>query len=212
MRAMKIYVPFKDKELMIAAARAAHKLGGTSFVHGETSKCLSTITDKDTLYVLGHGRYSRGDQICGEVPGYFSGTRSVRLTAVDLAKQLVSDGLTKKLGDLRLMMCWGGYSGATTEWGKHTLTRDPEKPPFAGQLCSAMKAVNFSRIIVTGYTGTVLFAPEKSPNVPTGIWLRNQAGNLVYTDDKGSQSLLDFFKTVEGKTRSLNDANRTVWY
>jgi len=208
---MKIYVPFKDKELIIGAARVVDRHGGELLVHGQTSRCLSTITAKDTLYVLGHGRYSRGDQICGEVPGYLSGTRSVKLTAGELAKQLVSDGLTTSLGDLRLMMCWGGYGGGTIQFDKHTLTRNEAKPPFAGQLCSAMKARGYTRIIVTGYSGMVLF-PNAKGAVPEGIWLTNKSGNLVITDDKGSQSLWELMKKATGKTGTLDNANRTVWY
>lgn len=208
---MKIYVPFKDADLTLGAGRIVKTYGGEVIIHGQTAGGLKSITAQDTLYVLGHGRYSRGDQICGEVPGYFSGTRSVQLTAVELAKQFISDGLTKSLGDLRLMMCWGGYSGGTIEFGKHTLTREQEKPPFAGQLCGAMKARAFSRIIVTGYTGMVLF-PKAKGAVPNGVWLTDRKDDLIITNDTGSQSLMDLMRAVVGTKGTLNDANRTVWY
>ena len=208
---MKVYVPFQDPGLVIGASRIVKTYGGEAFVHGKTANCLSTITGKDTLYVLGHGSYSRGDQICGEVPGYVYGTRVATLTPVELAAQFIADGLTKNLGDLRLMMCWGGYGGGTIQFGTHTLTREQEKPPFAGQLCGAMKARSYNRIIVTGYSGMVLFPAAKGV-VPQGVWLSDKNDKMVITDDKGSQSLMDLMKTVVGKNGTLNDANRTVWY
>jgi hypothetical protein len=210
---MKIYVPFNDKELVVGAELAAEASRGQSFVHGVST--LNSITARDTLYVIGHGRYSRGDQICGTVRGRISGTRTITMTANELASQLLADGLTKTLGDLRLMMCWSGYSGPSIKFAGHDLTRDAQKPPFAAQLCSVLKAKGFTRIIVTGYTGEVVFAKDRTV-VPVGIWLTNKNNNLVQTTDSGSQTLTDLLnlaaRGAQGGTGTLSNASRTVWY
>ena len=74
-----------------------------------------------------------------------------------------------------------------------------------------MKARSYNRIIVTGYSGMVLFPAAKGV-VPQGVWLSDKDDKMTITDDKGGQSLMDLMKTVVGKNGTLNNANRTVWY
>ena len=59
---MHIYVPFNDAELIYGAERMA----GTDdvLVHGAEGMSLRSLPRDATLYLLAHGRYSRGDQIC----------------------------------------------------------------------------------------------------------------------------------------------------
>ena len=99
---MQIYVPFNDKDMVGGVSRM-----GDCHVYGTPTASMAGLKADGTLYVVGHGRYSRGDQICGEVDGYLSGKRWVYLTASELAGRLASDKLPKSFGDLRLMMCWG---------------------------------------------------------------------------------------------------------
>ena len=153
----------------------------------------------ETLYVIGHSRYSRGDQICGEVTGRIYG------------KRLAEHGLTKAFGDLRPMMCWSGYTGSNIRFAGRDLKRDGEKGPFAGHLCSALKGLGYGRMIVTGYTSAVML-PKSDQTLPTGIWLTNKSNNLIQTNDDGNRTLTQLLAMVRGTTGSLSDSNRTVWY
>jgi hypothetical protein len=212
---MLIYVPFNDADLIYGAERMTARDGETYF-HGADGPSLRDLAPGATLYLMAHGRYSRGDQICGEVPGRITGTRYVYLTAAQLAKQLTKDGLPKNFGDLRLMVCWGGYMGGNQTWGTHTLQRKATEAPFAGQLCSAMKPT-FKRIMVTGYTGEVLFPKRGSTVTPQGIWIENPAGQEIRTTDTGGVAprFTESTTAAGDKPRTvgtLDNANRTVWH
>jgi hypothetical protein len=212
---MKVYVPFNDEALIYAAENMAESLKvkkDAVMIHGQGRTPLAEVTSNDTLYMIGHGRYSRGDQICGEVAGC-TGTKWEYLTATELASRLASDGLTKAIGDVRLIMCWGGYSGDSMQFDGHELARKPEDAPFAGQLCAAMKQRNFTRIIVTGFTGKVLFPKLGMAKVKTGtIWMTDKDGNVAKTDDNGDNSLLDLLLAAQGGTGTLSNVHRTVWH
>ncbi len=134
------------------------------------------------------------------------------LTAKELATQLDKDGLTKRCGDLRLLVCWSGLSRNN---GKR-------KVPFAGQLCGAMRDQGFSRIIVTGYNGAVVMHQTRNVILEPGLeespsfaymaqaadkGERISAGKLKRSGDYG-QSLFDIVMAREPKAFPL----KLVWY
>jgi hypothetical protein len=209
---MKIYVPFNAQDLVVGAKLLSEKAGGSYCVHSYLGKPLATLTQNDTLYIIAHGRRSRGDQICGE-------TRKNSysyLSAAQLAKQLRKDGLPKNVGDVRLMVCWSGYVGGATPWKEgaatHTLQRTAGEAPFAGQLCAALKNSGYNRMIVTGFTGEVTFPKANGIVVPNGVWLTDKDDNLVITQDNGARTLSQLLALCDGTTGSLSNSNRTVWY
>jgi hypothetical protein len=211
MPAMTIYVPFSDTELVDGATAMADLKkaeGGRCIVHGSWWQSpLSSVKKEQTLYVLAHGRYRAGDVIGGTLPN----GKNIWLTAAELAKQLISDGLTKSFGDLRLLVCWGGYMGADVAYGTHTVQRNATHAPFAGQLCGALKAKGFSRIIVTGYVGCVMFPKKGSKIVPRGVWTTDQNDKMTETNDTGGTPLIELLNQMNG-TKTLSNAHRTVWY
>jgi len=218
---MKIYVPFQDDELVLGAGQMSSNKEGARglYVHGAGPKRpLAALNEKETLFLLAHGRYSRGDQIAGTVAGRVYGKRSVTLSAGELAAQLIQDGLSQSFGDLRLLVCWGGYTGTThnhksklTDAG-HTVTRKAGAAPFAGLLCAALKGKGFRRIIVTGYTGTVKFPTNKGVFV-NKVTIGTPDGNSHDTDDKNSPTLMELLsKIAPGQPGSLTNNDRSVWY
>lgn len=197
------------------------------FVHGRGAKPLSGIGRNDTLFLLCHGSEKSPSRIGAQV-----GTRKTLfgrkpvyevISATECADRMVADGLTRELGDLRLLVCWAGMG------------RKREKAPFAGQLCAALKDRGFYRIIVTGYTGAVQMTPyarnvlispgltRRTHNTNQAAWVdQNPAGfqkaGLANTGNPNT-TLEEMFKQAvadangrSGGSFSLSDAFRTVWY
>jgi hypothetical protein len=217
---MLIYLPVNDPDLVTCARdangyrqhvlRVAEPYG--IFVHGTDSGDLSGVTRNQTLYVLVHGRSSTSNQvggITGTKKGWFGKTKQVVefLNAVELAQRMVIDGLTRDLGDLRLMACWAGKA------------QKKKETPFAGQLCSALKEKGFWRIIVTGFTGAVLqsmstrnlLIQTRGTGVKPGEAVTvDEGGNVpgVYNTQDRGQSLYDLMTA-----KQLNQVDtKTVWY
>ena len=117
---MQLYVPFNDESLIYGARHMTDDT--TVFVHGASGMSLKSLHEDTPLFVVAHGRYSRADQIGGEVKGFF-GKKTVFLTASELMNYLSKDGLPRRFLDLRLMVCWSGYVGGESRWGSHTLKR-----------------------------------------------------------------------------------------
>ncbi|ALN74599.1 hypothetical protein [Aureimonas sp. AU20] len=223
-----IYVPFEDKELK----HGAEHFGGVGTVFLSHQKPdLGTIAQDDILYILAHGSYKSGSVIAGTVKGLF-GQKTARKTAAELASELVKHKLSKSFKDLRLLVCWGGYVGASTAWndGKatHNLNRKASDAPFAGQLCSALKAKGFNRLTVTGYTGSVGFVGEGRSIVIPDVNVRQSGTGKGWVGDGllGQTNSLNAPAPVEtrprsdrralseqaGATRTMDNANRKVWY
>ena len=214
---MHLYVPFNDESLIYGAEHM--KADTTVFVHGASGMSLSRLPEDTPLFVVAHGRYSRADQIGGEVKG-FLGKKTVYLTASELAKYLVKDGLPRRFLDLRLMVCWSGYVGGDSQWGSHTLKRKADAAPFAGLVCAAMKTSGFTRIVVTGYTGEVLIPTPTSTTPVGGVMVDGIDGGRIRTSDADrSLSRLALSASVTpgcDKRRrtvgTLDNAYRTVWH
>ena len=152
------YVTFDDPDLIDAATRSAGN--NPVLVHGRHNLRLEQhYMRTGTLSIVAHGGFNSGSLIGGMVDG-----ARLTLTAAELAEQISTDDLPRGWGDIRLIVCWGGYVGGTVEnWtvaglGTATLKREAGEAPFAGQLCSALKAEGYYRMIVTGYRGAVTSA------------------------------------------------------
>ncbi|MBB3999872.1 hypothetical protein [Aureimonas pseudogalii] len=217
-----IYLPFDDEELKHGADHYSQV--AKVFLHG-TKVDLSSIGSGDILYIFAHGRYGGGSQIVGTVKGFFGGNKTAYKTASEVASELAGYKLPKNFKDLRALVCWGGYVGGNTEWGKHTLRRVEGQAPFAGQLCSALKGKGYTNLNVTGYTGTVSFVGAKAPSYLSDILVTQggagaQAVKVGKLGDANSFAERDMPQTrarsgmseQQGVNRSLSDSNRTVWY
>jgi len=216
---MHVYLPFDDPDLVSGAQHYRDGVGATTVhIHGTPSASLAEIGEKDTLFIFAHGRESTGSQIAGMVKGRISGTRMATMTATDLAKALEGDKLGKKVGDIRLLVCWAGYVGGKTAWGADgdILKRKTSDTPFAGQLCSALKKRGYFRMIVTGYRGTVSYSGRSylSQAMITGSDGEYMGPHEQFTrpfNDGGSAHV----KMVgdQAHTRlSMDTDSRTVWY
>lgn len=204
------YVPFDDPELVELATNSAGNR--PVLVHGRHNLRLEQYYVRtSTLFIVAHGGFNSGSLIGGMVGGV-----RMALTAAQLAEQISMDDLPHGWGDIRLIVCWSGYIGGTVkDWVlttasgavTATLNRDAGQAPFAGQLCSALKAEGYDRMIVTGYRGAV-----------------SSTRNVVYSDGKGGASdrqepdgdplmrpLSDAIHGV-GPKLTLDTASRTVWY
>jgi hypothetical protein len=166
------YVPFDDPTLV---GPARHSAGDNNpvFVHGKDRIVVRPDHAQTTaLFVVAHGGVNSGSLVGGTVDGALR-----TMTAVQLADQISMDDLPLGWGDVRLIVCWGGYVGgpvadyAVAGLGTSTLKRETDKAPFAGQLCSALRCEGYFRMIVTGYRGAV--SSNKS---------------VVYSDGKGGAS------------------------
>jgi len=204
----KMCVPFDDEDLIHGAGQ--FRVGGVApEVVTPGAGTLSDLGRDDILYVLAHGRYSSGSEIVGIVKGHLWGTRRSTMKAADLAEFLRGKGLPTSFGDLRLLVCWGGYVGDSVTDGGHTLKRSSEQAPFAGQLCSVLKdKFGFTRIRVTGYRGMVSYVGKgKKTTIST-----------VMVDLPGSSMVMDDFgvalknNKATGNTFTLDNKSRTVWY
>jgi len=181
-------------------------------IHGTPSASLARVGLKDTLYVMAHGRESTSTQIAGFVRGRLSGTRMATMTAAELARALEGDNLSKRVGDLRLLVCFGGYVGGEIPFGRDgdILKRKEGEAPFAGQLCSALKGRGYSRMVVTGYRGVYAYG-EASPNVV----VRGSNGKTIGHEGFGRSFNNPAFTApdFEGRRWVSMDTNaRTVWY
>lgn len=209
------YVPFNDPDLItgannyIEATPRPAAAGPKVRIRGTDSANLNDLGAADTLHILAHGRESRGDQVAGMVDGYLWGKRMATMTAPELAAALRADGLALSVGDVRLMVCWGGYVGGNQDWnGEGTLKRNAGKAPFAGQLCSALKSLGYYRMVVTGYRGSVLFSTNHVK--VSSVYVRDHKNDLM---DKNSQPLsAPLTAATLDNTLTLNTASRTVWY
>lgn len=216
---LNIYVPFNDDDLVKGARHFSPSGdGGTNVcIHGTPSASLAGVGGKDTLFVLAHGRESTGTQIAGIVKGRLWGTRMATMTAAELAKALQGDKLSKSVGDIRLLVCWGGYVGGETPWGNDgdILQRKQGEAPFAGQLCSALKARGYSRMIVTGYRGTVLYSTKFNL---TDVMVKGSDDELIGQNESFTRPFNDpvaHVKMVGDQVRSwisMDSDSRTVWY
>jgi len=211
------YVPIGAPDLVESARKTAG--ANPVFVHG-TGRILvrPDHTRTGALFVVAHGGFQRGSVIGGMIGGVMR-----TLTAPQLAEQISMDDLPSDWGDLRLIVCWGGYvGGPVKDWnvagvGIGTLQREAGTAPFAGQLCSALRSEGYNRMIVTGYRGAV-----------------NADRNVVFSDGKGGATdrqepdgdplMRAFFdpaqfttgeRALHGasiRTFKLDTASRTVWY
>ena len=80
-----------------------------------------------------------------------------------------------------------------------------------------MKSASFTRIIVSGYTGAVLFPKQGSTTTPNGIWIETRTGAEIRTTDTGGVAPRFSESTIAGGDRTrtvgtLDNANRTVWH
>jgi hypothetical protein len=213
-----LYVPFNDPELITGANNYIGEnevnprpaaAGPKVRIHGTNGASLNDLGSKDTLHILAHGRESRGNQIAGMVDGYLWGKRMVTMTAQELAAALRADGLALSAGDVRLMVCWGGYVGGSKVWGDDgTLKRTATEAPFAGQLCSALKALGYYRMVVTGYRGSVLFSTNHTKL--NTVLVRDESNNLMDNHSQALNAPLTLAKHTHALT--LDTASRTVWY
>jgi hypothetical protein len=216
-----IYVPFEDEDLIAGAGHFAlptpagkPKMPKLSVVlRGAGPAALSKLAGSDILYVIAHGRYGKGSEIVGIVKGRIFGTRKATMTAAALANALVDDGLSSAFGDVRLIVCWGGYVGGNVTTGGHELRRKNTEAPFAGQLCSALKGKGFKRIQVTGYNGAVSYSGKGSNATLTSV-----ISNLADTETKekfGAAMKLSADPLREDPHRksfgTLSTEGRTVW-
>ncbi len=215
---MHVYLPFNDEDLIAGAQHYSDGVGETEIhIHGTKSASLADVGEKGTLFILAHGRESTGSQIAGIVKGRVYGTRMATMTATDLAKALEGDKLSKKVGDLRLLVCWGGYVGGETLWGKDQdlLKRKASDVPFAGQLCSALKKRGYFRMIVTGYRGTVLYGKKFTLQE---VWVKGSDEELMGQNEKFTRPFNDptaHVKMTGDKVQSwlsMDSDSRTVWY
>jgi hypothetical protein len=225
---IKILVPFADPDLVwgaqhfrVGAVAPAVVLAGDA----GPPPPLADLGRADMLYILAHGRESSGSEIAGVVPGRAWGTRIAYMTAPELAALLVRKGLRRDFGDLRLMVCWGGYVGGNDaiQQGRgrppETLRRNAGQAPFAGQLCGALKGLGFTRIQVTGYRGQISYISS------TGFTKDSTLSNLGNTlndgrltmSELGAANRLAPTGTMQlggeaRRTLSLDNDSRTVWY
>jgi hypothetical protein len=218
-RPMLIYLPIADTELIKYAGelndyrrRQGMHDEGAVFVHGP-GRVLGRIGANDILYVLAHGRESTNDSIAGMVRGWFGRPTQKNMTATALARQMQDSGLTTRLADLRLLVCWAGLF--RTRGGVNQV-------PFAGQLCSALKGRGYSRIMVTGFNGAVIMQPTRNVVIEPGEAEGNQnsimaaladrgqtrgVGGLRSTGDPG-QSMAEIIQTRDPITLGY----RSTWY
>lgn len=214
------YVPFDAPDLVALATGAAGD--NPVFVHGRHQiRVRPDHVQSGALFIVAHGGFNSGSVIGGVVDG-----NRRTLTAIELAEQINMDDLPHSWGDIRLLVCWGGYTGGSVDdWtvagvGTAKLTRDAREGPFAGQLCSALKREGYYRMIVTGYRGATSFTR-----------------NVVYSEGKGGASdrqepdgdplmrpFFDLNSLGKGKhdrplhsgaptlTLKLDSESRTVWY
>jgi hypothetical protein len=147
------------------------------------------------------------------VDGYLWGKRMVTMTANELANALLADKLTRTIGDIRLLVCWGGYVGSSVaDWnGEGTLKRKQTDAPFAGQLCGALKSLGYDRVMVTGYKGSVLYNTQ---NPCRNLAVSGSDGHLLANPEPLGSSMrpttLDQL-SLGCKVFSLDSATRTVW-
>ena len=125
--------------------------------------------------------------------------------------RLISAGLTRDAGDIRLLICWAGIPRGS-------------EAPFAGQLSSAMKKRGFYRIVVTGYTGAIESFAEA-----TNVIISKGFGNRTFTRaeglaaDRGGDAPAELV-SVGNESRSLGSLliqngwftgpgpDKSVWY
>jgi hypothetical protein len=120
---------------------------------------LRMIGNTDTIYVITHGK-ARGSREIGADRGAvkkglaWEGGTLKAWTAENFAKHLEKEGLSKDHVDLRMFVCGSG------------LTPAGSTKPFAQVLYEAMKKNGYSRIVVTGYLGSVRpTSPTSQPSV-----------------------------------------------
>jgi hypothetical protein len=204
------YVPFEDSELINGARNFRADGGNRTVIHGVDRAGLATLGRDDILYVIAHGRYGSGSEIVGEVKGRVYGKRRATMTASQLADALVEDGLPKNFGDLRLIVCWGGYMGGDKAWGSHTLKRKEGDAPFAGQLCGALKGRGYQRIIVTGYRGTVSFSPREGGPTVSSLMTNLKPSRLIM--ETLARGYAGGLRPNASGALTLDDDSRTVWH
>jgi hypothetical protein len=135
------------------------------------------------------------------------------MSAATLAAQMKAEGLTTRFSDLRLLVCWAGLF--RERGGKNQV-------PFAGQLCSALKNLGYTRIMVTGFNGSVVMQPSRNVVIEPGDVEGNQnslqaaladqgrtsgTGGLVSTRDTG-QSMAAIIAARDPRTLE----HRSTWY
>jgi hypothetical protein len=178
------------------------------------------LGDPDTLFVLAHGLKSTASEIAGRI-GLFK--RMATMTAPRLAAALEKDGLTKRFGDVRLLVCWGGYVGGETSWGKNKLKRKAAAAPFAGQLCSALKGRGYYRMILTGYIGSVGYVKPGLQQTRFNIVVMDASGhtkgqvealNRSFDDQRvhRREKPVEAYDQLKRTYIKLDTDNRTVWY
>lgn len=214
-----ICVPFLDFDLIGGAGkfRVAAGMGdGTSKKKSpEKAKIvtpiigsLSSLTPKDTLYVMAHGRYASSSEILGLV-GPFKVKKT--MTASDLAAFLAKKGLQQNFIDLRLIVCWGGYVGGDFDYGKNVLKRTSGQAPFAGQLCGVMKE-KYKNIRVTGYRGEAQYYSKNKKGTLDELPVQLPGSSSPISGGLLTNSMTyDSLKDVGGFATFDNDS-RTVWY
>ncbi|MES2070096.1 MAG: hypothetical protein V4488_07095 [Pseudomonadota bacterium] len=126
--------------------------------------------------------------------------------------RLITDGLLRDIGDIRLLVCWSG------------LGRRGEVP-FAGQLSAAMKNRGFHRVIITGYTGAIeMLASASNLIISSGFNPHGPAVNAMQGATVDGGGAVPGVANVGDETRSLTQLvmargsaaglgpNKTVWY
>jgi hypothetical protein len=212
------YVPFDDPSL-VGPARNSAGDNNPVFVHGKDRILVRPDHARTTaLFVVAHGGFLSGSVIGGTVGGVLR-----KMTAVELADQISMDDLPLGWGDVRLIVCWGGYVGGPVAdytvagLATATLKREAGEAPFAGQLCSALKAAGYFRMIVTGYRGavtsnkSVVYSDGKGGasdrQAPDGDPLTRRLSDLSQFDADRSP-----LHRGAGRTLTLDTASHTVWY
>jgi hypothetical protein len=203
---MFIYLPLADTELIEYAGqlndyRRTHGMHdeGAVLVHG-AGRVLGGIRADDILYVLAHGRESTNNAVAGMVRGMFGRTTQKNMTAAAVAKQMQDDGLTTRLADLRLLVCWAGLY--RTRGGANQV-------PFAGQLCSALKGRGYSRIMVTGFNGAVIMQPTRNVVIEPGEVEGNQGARMAMAADMGLTQGVGGLRSTRDTGQSMADIIRT---
>jgi hypothetical protein len=154
-----IYLPVPTKEMTViakkmVAARKKHNrpepgILRNYFVSGFLKGvmhllggCLRCVHHSDTLFLMLHGAGVAGSRFIGEKRGRDNKT----YTPDQIARTLEKEGLPKSFVDLHLLTCGSGLEGGD---------KAEYRAPFAKRVSTALKALGYDRIRVTGYLGDI---------------------------------------------------------